>query len=151
MVSGRSPRILLVEDSLVVSRALQNVLRAAGYEVVTATKATDALKAACAQSPDLMILDLTLDATFDGFRDGFALLYWLRYMLGNALFPVIIHTADRSPLVDQRAREGGAFAVLRKDDSATNILDVVRQAFESSSASEKRESQKELELKKAAR
>jgi CheY-like chemotaxis protein len=122
----------LVEDSLVVIRALENALRAPGYEVVSVTTASDALKAASAQPPDLMILDLTLASTFDGFRDGFAVLYWLRHTLRDALFPVIIHTADLSSLVDQRAREAGVFAVIRKGDSATNILDVVRQAFETS-------------------
>jgi CheY-like chemotaxis protein len=101
---------------------------------VTVTTAPDALKAAFAQLPDLMILDLTLaTASFDSFRDGFAVLNWLRHMLPNANFPVIIHTADPSPLVDKRARAAGVFAVVRKGDSATDILDVVRQAFEQAS------------------
>src|SRR6185503_11235761 len=104
IVHTRSPQILLVEDSLVVRRALENVLRAAGCEVKTATTASEALRATFAKVPDLMILDLTLAAaSFDSFRDGFAVLHWLRHMLPDAYFPVIIHTADASPLVDQRA------------------------------------------------
>jgi CheY-like chemotaxis protein len=134
MGETRPSRILLVEDSLVVSRALENALRAAGCEVVTVNTARDALHAAFAQLPDLMILDLTLDTTsFDTFRDGFAVLNWLRYRLREINFPVIIHTADPSPLVDERARAAGVFAVIRKGDRATDILDVVRQAFEQAS------------------
>ncbi|MCI0744310.1 MAG: response regulator, partial [Verrucomicrobia subdivision 3 bacterium] len=137
MPETRPPRILLVEDSLVVKRALENALRAAGCEVVTVTTASDALQAAFAQMPDLMILDLTLDAaSFDTFRDGFAVLNWLRHMLRGANFPVIIHTGDPSPLVDERARAAGVFAVIRKGDPATDILNVVRQAFEQGGAVE---------------
>jgi CheY-like chemotaxis protein len=132
VVEERSARILLVEDNLVVRRALENSLRTAGCEVVTASTASDALQAAFAELPDLMILDLTLGAaSFDSFRDGFAVLNWLRHRLPDANFPVIIHTADESPLVDQRARAAGVFAVIRKGDRATDIIDVVCQAFES--------------------
>jgi DNA-binding response OmpR family regulator len=60
VVETRLPRILLVEDSLVVQRALENTLRAAECEVVSVATAADALHAAFAQLPDLMILDLTL-------------------------------------------------------------------------------------------
>jgi CheY-like chemotaxis protein len=134
MAETRSVRILLVEDSLVVRRALENALRAAGCEVVSVATASDAIHEAFAQLPDLMILDLTLDAaSFDTFRDGFAVLNWLRYRLPDSHFPVIIHTADTSPVVDQRARAAGVFAVIRKGDKATDILDVVRQAFEQAS------------------
>ena len=130
MSDTSKPQILLVEDSLVVRRALENALRAAGCEVVTVTTASDAVRAAVAQLPDLMMLDLTLDtATFDTFRDGFAVLNWVRHRFSDAHFPVIIHTADPSPLVDERARTAGAFAVIRKGDKGTDIVDTVRQAF----------------------
>ena len=134
MAETVSPHILIVEDNLLVQRALANALRATGYEVATATKASDALKEAFARLPDVMILDLTLDAgSFDSFREGFALLTWLRYMLRDVNFPpVIINTGDPSPHVDERARAAGVFAVIRKGDKATDILDVVRQALEQS-------------------
>jgi CheY-like chemotaxis protein len=125
----------VVEDSLVVGRALERALRAAGCEVVTVTTAGDALTAAYAQLPDLMVLDLSLNsASFDTFSDGFAVLNWLRHMLRDANFPVVIHTADPSPQVDERARAAGVFAVVRKGDKGTDLLDVVRQAFESEAA-----------------
>ena len=114
-----------------VSQAGARKRPAARCEVETATTASEALRSALAKVPDLMILDLTLAAaSFDSFRDGFAVLHWLRHMLPDAYFPVIIHIADASPLVDQRARAAGVFAVIRKGNKATNILDVVRQAFE---------------------
>jgi CheY-like chemotaxis protein len=131
MDETRSPRILLVEDNLVVARALEKALRAVGCEVAIAATASEALQAAYAQVPDLMILDLTLHAaSFDTFCDGFAVLNWLRHMLLDTNFPVIIYTADSSPRVDESARAAGVFAVIRKGDRATDIVDAVRQAFE---------------------
>ena len=115
---------------MIVSRALENALRAVGCEVVTVTTASEATRAVFAQVPDLMILDLTLETVcFDTFHDGFAVLNWLHRMLPEANFPVIIHTVDPSPDVDDRARKAGAFAVVRKGDRATDIVETVRQAF----------------------
>ena len=121
----------MVEDSPVVGRAIERSLRAAGCEVVTVASAGDALQAAFTQLPDLMILDLTLNtAWFETFCDGFGVLNWIRHMLGDVNFPVIIHTADQSPRVEEQAQAAGVFAVIRKGDRPTYILDVVRQAFE---------------------
>lgn len=123
----------MVEDSVVVGRAIERSLRAAQCEVVTVTSAGDALQAAFTQLPDLMILDLTLStAFFESFCDGFGVLNWIRHMLGDVTFPVIIHTADPSPRVDEQARANGVFAVIRKGDRPTDILNVVRSAFEQS-------------------
>ena len=121
----------MVEDSVVVGRAIERSLRAAKCEVVTVTSAGDALQAAFTQLPDLMILDLTLQtAWFETFCDGFGVLNWIRHMLGDVNFPVIIHTADPSPQVDEQARAAGVFAVIRKGDRPTDMLNVVRRAIE---------------------
>ena len=53
-------RILVVDDEPQIVRALGIHLRARGYEVVTATDGTEALHAAAARVPDLVILDLGL-------------------------------------------------------------------------------------------
>ena len=53
-------RVLVVDDEPQILRALQTTLRAAGYEVVTAATADEALAAAAIQVPDAVILDLVL-------------------------------------------------------------------------------------------
>jgi two-component system KDP operon response regulator KdpE len=53
-------RILVVDDDPQLSRALRITLRAAGYEVVTASDGRTALHEAAAEHPDLVILDLGL-------------------------------------------------------------------------------------------
>ena len=53
-------RILVVDDEPQIVRALGIHLRARGYEVATASDGTEALQAAAARVPDLVILDLGL-------------------------------------------------------------------------------------------
>jgi two-component system, OmpR family, KDP operon response regulator KdpE len=53
-------RVLVVDDEPQFLRALQTNLRGAGYEVVTATTAEDALSTAALEPPDAIVLDLLL-------------------------------------------------------------------------------------------
>ena len=53
-------RVLVVDDEPQILRALQTSLRAAGYEVDTATGAQEALAKAATRPPDAVILDLVL-------------------------------------------------------------------------------------------
>ena len=53
-------RVLVVDDEPQFLRALQTNLRGAGYDVVAATTAEEALSAAALQPPDAVILDLLL-------------------------------------------------------------------------------------------
>jgi two-component system KDP operon response regulator KdpE len=55
-----SARILVVDDEPQILRALQTNLRGAGYDVVTAANAEDALAEAAMRPPDAVILDLVL-------------------------------------------------------------------------------------------
>jgi two-component system, OmpR family, KDP operon response regulator KdpE len=52
--------VLVVDDEPQILRALQTNLRGAGYEVVTAASAQEALGAAAMRPPDAVILDLVL-------------------------------------------------------------------------------------------
>jgi two-component system KDP operon response regulator KdpE len=54
------PRVLVVDDEQQILRALRTSLRAAGYEVDTASTAAEALAAAALRPPEAVILDLVL-------------------------------------------------------------------------------------------
>jgi two-component system KDP operon response regulator KdpE len=54
------PRVLVVDDEPQFLRALQTNLRGAGYDVVTATTAEEALSTAALRPPEVVILDLLL-------------------------------------------------------------------------------------------
>ena len=53
-------RILVVEDSVLISSALRILLEANGYGVDVVGSAADAIEAASTSRPDVMLLDLTL-------------------------------------------------------------------------------------------
>lgn len=128
-----APRILLIEDDQVIRKGLEFKLGSQGYEVLSAATGSAALKAATEQKPDLMILDLKLDSDpLDSMRDGFTLLGWMKRMVPDCNFPVIIHTVDPSAEVEARAQAEGVFAVLAKGAGPQKMLDTVRQALEAS-------------------
>ncbi len=56
----QAARILLVDDELSIQRTLGPLLRSRGYDVEIAGTGDDALKAAGAHPPDLIVLDLGL-------------------------------------------------------------------------------------------
>jgi CheY-like chemotaxis protein len=53
-------RVLVVEDSVLISSALKVLLEANGYEVSVAGTAVEALDAGIQSPPDVLLLDLTL-------------------------------------------------------------------------------------------
>ncbi len=59
-MSGGGRRILVCDDELQILRALRVVLREAGFDVVSAQTAQDALDLASVHPPDAAILDLVL-------------------------------------------------------------------------------------------
>jgi two-component system response regulator MprA len=59
-VTGRDPRVLVVEDDEEIAQVLQRSLRLEGYEVRVAGDGESALDQSAAFNPDLVILDLGL-------------------------------------------------------------------------------------------
>ena len=56
----RGAIILLVEDDAPSFQPMKDVLEASGYEVSQAINGPDGLTVACAQSPDLIVIDIGL-------------------------------------------------------------------------------------------
>ena len=62
-----APRILIVEDDLVVARDIQNHLTRIGHTVVgLVARGEDALPLAIQSQPDLVLMDIRLDGGIDG-------------------------------------------------------------------------------------
>src|SRR5215218_8495051 len=59
-VTGRDPRVLVVEDDEEIAQVLQRSLRLEGYEVRVAVDGETALDQSAAFNPDLVVLDLGL-------------------------------------------------------------------------------------------
>lgn len=82
-------RVLVVEDELDTVFLLKQILRMAGFNVLSATTGREALLKAAEQEPDLVLLDLMMPE-----MDGWEILDNLRQMIEKV--PVIIVSAKSS-------------------------------------------------------
>jgi DNA-binding response OmpR family regulator len=94
------PRVLVVDDELQILRALRVVLRDAGFEVVPAQSASEALDRAAVRPPQAAIVDLVLP---DG--DGIEVTRRLREW---SEMPIIVLSAVGEEEQKVRALEAGA-------------------------------------------
>ena len=81
-----SERILVIEDELPMRTALQDVLEAEGYRVLTAADGESGLRRAITEKPDIVLLDIMMPKL-----DGFEVCAELR-RLANPV-PVLMLTA----------------------------------------------------------
>lgn len=88
-------RVLVVDDDLDSARMLRVLLKLKGYEVSTALDGLEALEAAKAFRPDVILMDLTLPK-----MNGLEVAQELRKADGFALTMIVAvsgHAADRLP------------------------------------------------------
>ena len=123
-------RILVVEDNLVVAKAMQMQLFRHGFLVDIVTEASHA-KAAVrgATPPDLILLDVGLPTHDPGspIWDGVDFLEWLHWM--NIEIPVIIHSSTAPQVIQQRLRAATAAAYFQKPAKPQEIIEAIRAAL----------------------
>ena len=113
-------RVLVVDDDRQLLRALQITLTARGYAVVPAATGADALAAASAKPPDVVILDLGLPDL-----DGVAVVEGLR---GWSTAPIIVLSARHEERAKVRALDAGADDYVTKPFGMAELLARVRAA-----------------------
>jgi len=129
---GQPERILVVDDAPTVRQLPQLMLEEAGYEVVVAGTASDALAAIAERCVDLLIVDKNLDGD-----DGFAVCRAARDLCPGAAR--ILVTADQSVESAIQAVEEDIFAYLRKPLRKQTVLLRVRRALERARLTRERE------------
>lgn len=109
-------RVLIVDDHPMVREGLRSMLEPAGVEVVgEAGSGEDALRAAAALAPDVVLLDLELPDL-----DGLAVLPRLRALERPAA--VLVITMHDDPALVRRAVEGGASGYVLKGVGRRELL-----------------------------
>ena len=123
-------RILVVDDSLSVRKALEKILNLHA-EVVIAKSAEDALEQLRASNvaPDLVISDVLMPG-----MSGFDLAGELRRLPLTASTPVMLMSGIIDDEVHRLAHEVGARAVVRKPFTAEELLPVIRRTLAGQSA-----------------
>ena len=113
---GGARHVLIVEDNALVSGALRVLFEQTGRRVSVAGTVAEAVDAATADRPDLMLVDLTLP---DG--DGFTILERLR-SAGHAPRVVVALTGHDEPAVVARCKGLGCADVLLKPVATRDLL-----------------------------
>ena len=120
----RAPRILVCDDEPQILRALRVVLVDAGFEVVTAASAEEALDAAAVRPPQAAIIDLLLPDR-DGVQVTRALREW-------SDMPIVVLSAVEEEAEKVRALNAGADDYVTKpfgpDELVARVHAVLRRA-----------------------
>jgi DNA-binding response OmpR family regulator len=126
-------KILIVDDSNVILRALSSKLTAEGYETLTAADGSQAVSIVRTERPDLILLDLGFppDVAHGGgmFQDGFAIFNWLRRMDEGKDVPVIVITASKEEQFKKRSLQAGAIAYFQKPFDNDELVAAIRKAI----------------------
>lgn len=124
-------QVLVVDDAPGVRQLVTQLLRPAGFEILTAEDGAVAL-AALKSHPNvaLVVLDLNLPG-----MSGLAVLQQIRSNVLTSHIPVVLLTAETAPSIVKRARELGATAWVVKPPAPGHLLQVVLNSLQSAKAS----------------
>ena len=126
-------KILVVDDNPVIIATLSMKLKAAGYDVLTATDGSEAVSAARKDKPNLILLDISFppDVAHGGGVqwDGFIIIEWLRRLDEAKNVPVIVITGSEAEKYRQRATALGAVAFFQKPVDNDGLLEVIKKTL----------------------
>jgi len=129
---ARPKKILVVDDNMVILKAVTMVLQSNGYDVVTATDGAAVVSTVDREIPDLILLDILFppDAMDVGMHwDGFAIMRWLRNMSGAKDVPIIIISGTDPAKNEPLCLEAGARAFLHKPLDMDELVATIRVVF----------------------
>lgn len=114
--------ILIIDDSSTTRKAILQIVKADGYEALTAVNGREGLEIIAATPPDCIILDLIMPDV-----DGFEVLKALREQ--RSKIPVIVLTADIQKIVRQECLELGAADFINKPMIKKELSDKIRKSL----------------------
>ncbi len=126
-------KILVVDDNPVVLKVLNLKLKSSGYEVLSATDGSEAVRLARHEKPDLILLDISFppDVAHGGGVgwDGFLIMDWLHRIEEAARIPVIVITGGDPVQYKSKALSAGAVAFFQKPVDHDELLEVIRKTL----------------------
>jgi DNA-binding response OmpR family regulator len=115
--SNKSARILVVEDDFDIQQIVCVYLKHAGFDVLSASDGTEAIRMIPEFSPDLIVLDLMMQPV-----DGWAVLEWLHLSPSSAT-PVLVLTALNQLKEQVHGFEKGAIEYMTKPTQPRVIVE----------------------------
>ena len=130
-------KILVVDDNMVVVKALEMKLKASGYDVLTAEDGSSAVATARKERPDLIVLDISFppDVAHGGGVpwDGFLIMGWLRRLEEAKDIPIIIITGGDPAKYKKKALDAGAVCFFQKPVDNEELLAAIAKTLGASS------------------
>ncbi len=106
--NASKPRIMVVEDEIIVAMDLKQRLESLGYEVVAhALNAIEALASATSKDPDIVLMDIKINGALDGIETA-------TRIRASKDIPIIYLTAFADETTIQRASKTSAYGYLIK-------------------------------------
>ncbi len=121
-MANRYPCVAVVDDEADVLRAMQRLLRAAGFEVEVYATGEAFLNSVADHCPDCVLLDLHMPGI-----SGFEVQAQLKAC--SCPVPVIVITGHDTASAQVRAMQGGAFAFLRKPADGDLVVSTIERAI----------------------
>jgi len=119
-VKVQSSRILCIDDSVTICRAVEYILHNHGYEVTAVSSPTKALSLIFQHKPDLVLCDIAMPEL-----DGYELCGMLRKSSAFAKVPIIMLTGKDGFIDRVKARMVGATEYLTKPFGEKELLTTV--------------------------
>ncbi|MEM7232434.1 MAG: response regulator [Planctomycetota bacterium] len=110
-------RILIADDEAIVRQIYEDELREEGYEVLSASDASEAIQTARTEKPDLVVMDIRMPG-----MDGIEAMH--RILEDNNELPIVINSAYSS--YNDSFMSWPADAYLIKSSDPTELTDTVR-------------------------
>ena len=118
-------KILVVEDEADLRANVSRLLKAEGYEVLTAANGASGVETAIAQMPDLIVCNITMPE-----MDGFGVLFTLRENVTTSKIPFIFLTASTRTYDRQWGVELGANDYITKPFKLDELLAAIRKRLD---------------------
>ena len=122
-------RILIVEDEPDVLLLLENRVRGAGHDVVSATNGEEGLTLVATEKPDLVVLDWMMPR-----RDGIDVCEEIRASDPDHLIKVLMLTARSQQSDVDRAMAAGADDYIVKPFSSRDLIERIQALIEGRAA-----------------
>lgn len=115
--------ILIVEDDMMIARALAIRVKSAGYKAIMAYDAVAGVSMARKNQPDLVLLDINMPG-----GDGFVVAERITRQSPTHI-PLVFLTASKQPGFREKAKALGAAAYIEKPYESKKLLDTIATAL----------------------
>lgn len=130
------PRILLVEDELIIAAHIASVIRSANYEVVeTLTRGESVIDFVTNNPIDVILMDINLAGKLDGIETA-------EIVYQNFGIPVVFLTANVDSVTFERAKRAYPHAFIAKPFKAEDLLRTLELLFNQKDFDSTRKSQR---------